>query len=64
MVVSQLTGLALDGVGDLGPAVADVDAVQAGEGVQKAVAPVVLDEHAFAVAHDPRRRTAAVGVGV
>ena len=52
VVVGELAGLGGDRLGDLGAAVADVDAVEAGEGVEQAVAVAVLDVDAGAAGDD------------
>ena len=44
VVVGQLMRLGGDGVGDLLAAIADVDAVEAGEGVEQPVAVAILDD--------------------
>ena len=43
VVIGEFAGLGGDGVGDLGAAVADIDAVEPGEGVEQAGAVAVLD---------------------
>jgi hypothetical protein len=43
VVIGQLARLFGDRLGDLGPAIADVDAVEPGEGVEQAIAVAVLD---------------------
>ncbi len=59
VVVGELARLGGDGVGDLGAAVADIDAVEPGEGVE-AFAPVAVgDEDAFATFDDAGGRFAA-----
>jgi len=54
VVDRQLLHLRLDGVVDLGPAVADVDRPEAGEGVDVLVALGVVHDRALGVVHDDR----------
>ena len=63
VVVGELAGLRGDGVGDLGAAVADVDAVETGEGVEEALAVAVLDVDAGAAGDDARGGLAAGVLG-
>src|SRR5690606_32832108 len=58
VVVGKLMGLLGNRVGDLGAAVADVHAVEAGERVQAAAPVPVHDIDAFAAGDDPVRRVA------
>ncbi len=53
MVVRELAGLFGDGLGDLGAAIADIDAIEAREGVEQAVAVTILDIDALAAGDDP-----------
>ncbi len=63
VVVGELLRLRGDGVGDLRAAVADVDAVEAGEGVEEALAVAVLDVDAGAAGDDARGGLAAGVLG-
>ena len=63
VVVGELPRLLGDRLGDLGAAVADVDAVEAGEGVEQALAVAVLDEDAGAAGDDAGRGLAAGVLG-
>ncbi len=63
VIVGEFLGLGGDRLGDLGAAVADVDAVEAGEGVEQALAVAVLDEDAGAAGDDARRAFAAGVLG-
>ena len=59
MIIGELAGLLGDGVGDLAAAIADIDAIEAGEGVQAAPAVTVGDVDALAAGDDAGRRIAA-----
>jgi hypothetical protein len=63
VVIGELLGLRGDRLGDLGAAVADIDAIEPGEGVEQPVAVAVLDEHALAAAHDALGGLAAGELG-
>ena len=63
VVVAQLVGLLGDGLGNLSLAVADVDAVEAGEAVEAALAVAVFDIDAAAAGDDPGRRFTARMLG-
>ena len=63
VVVGELARLRGDRVGDLGAAIADVDAVEPGEGVEEALAVAVLDVDAGAAGDDPRGGVAAGVLG-
>ncbi len=53
MVIGQLAGLRGDGLGDLGPSIADIDAIEAGEGVQRRAPLAVGDPHPAGPGDDP-----------
>ncbi len=59
VVVGEVLRLLGDGVGDLLAAVADIDAIEAGEGIDALAAVDVPDGDAFAAGHDAGRRLAA-----
>ena len=59
MVIGQFLRLFGDGVDDLGPAIADVDAIKPGKCIQQAVALAVLDIDALAAGHHTVRHLAA-----
>ena len=56
MVVGQLVRLFGDGLRHVRPAVADIDAIQAGKGVQAPIPVTVDDMDAVATGHDSRQR--------
>jgi hypothetical protein len=55
VVIGQFARLRGDGLGHLLAAIADVHAVEPGEGIEQAVAVAVGDEDAFAAGDDPVR---------
>jgi hypothetical protein len=59
VVIGQFLRLRGDRLGDFLAAIADVDAVEPGEGVEQAVAVTVLDKDALAAGDDPVRHVAA-----
>jgi hypothetical protein len=59
VVIGELPGLLGDRLGDLLAPVADVDAVEAGEGVEEPLAVAIDDVAALGTRHDPVRRLAA-----
>ena len=63
VVVGEFVRLGGDGVGDLLAAVADIDAVEAGEGVEQPVAVAILDIDAGAAGDDAARALAARVLG-
>jgi hypothetical protein len=58
MVVSQLARLPGDGLGDLLTSIADIDAIEPGEGVEKTMPVPVLDIDPVTPGDDPVRRLA------
>jgi hypothetical protein len=63
VVIGQLARLRGDGVGDLGAAIADIHAIEPGEGVEQAAAVTVLDIDALAAGDHARGRLAARMLG-
>jgi hypothetical protein len=63
MVIRQGSGLCGNGVGDLGAAIADIDAIEAREGVEAALALPVHDVDALAPGDDAVRRLSAGMLG-
>src|SRR5690606_1018532 len=59
VVVGQLLGLLVDGLGHLGATVADVHAVKAGEGVDQLAAFVILDANTRGAGDDASLEGAA-----
>src|SRR5690606_38101622 len=59
VVVGKLLRLRRDSLGDLLPAIADVDAVETGKGIKQLVAVAVFDVDALAPSNDARGAFAA-----
>ncbi len=59
MVIGQLTRLFGNRLGDLLAAIADVDAIKPGKGIEQPVAVAVFDEHTLAACDDAIRRLTA-----
>jgi hypothetical protein len=60
VVIGEGFRLLGDGVGDLAAAIADIDAIEAGEGVEQPVAIAILDIDARAAREDPAVAFAAL----
>ena len=54
VVIGQFVHLAINGIGDLLAAIADIDAPQAGKGIEISLAVIVEDMHPFGSLDDPR----------
>ena len=53
VVIGQLLGLCRNRLGNLGPAVTDIDTIKPGKGIQKATAVTVLNIHPATTRHNP-----------